>query len=71
MNRSLVPALGFASSDYRFRFDTSEIEALNESEDSLVAREVSLVNAGVMTPNEVRVRHGLEAADWGAAAKCG
>jgi hypothetical protein len=44
---------------------------LNESEDSLVAREVSLVNAGVMTPNEVRARHGLEAADWGAAAKGG
>ena len=71
LNRILVPALGFASSEYRFRFDTSEIEALNESEDSLVAREVSLVNAGVMTPNEVRARHGLEAADWGAAAKGG
>ena len=63
--------MGFASSEYRFGFDTSEIEALNESEDSLVAREVSLVNAGVMTPNEVRARHGLEAADWGAAAKGG
>ena len=41
------------------------IEALNDSEDSLVAREVSLVNAGVMTPNEVRARHGLAPEPWG------
>jgi len=59
LNRSLVPAVGLSPSEYRFRFDISEIEALNDSEDSLVAREVSLMAAGVVTPNEVRARHGL------------
>ena len=38
LNRSLVPAVGLSPSEYRFRFDISEIEALNDSEDSLVAR---------------------------------
>jgi len=62
LNRSLVPAVGLSPSEYRFRFDISEIEALNDSEDSLVTREVSLMAAGVVTlvtPNEVRARHGL------------
>ena len=45
LNRSLVPAVGLSPSEYRFRFDISEIEALNDSEDSLVAREVSLMAA--------------------------
>ncbi|MDP6666334.1 MAG: phage portal protein [Dehalococcoidia bacterium] len=66
LNRSLLPASGLSPSDYRFRFDISAIEALNDSEDSLVAREVSLVKAGVMTPNEARARHGLAAEAWGA-----
>ena len=59
LNRSLVPAVGLSPSEYRFRLDISEIEVLNDSEDSLVAREVSLMAAGVVTPNEVRARHGL------------
>jgi phage portal protein BeeE len=71
LNRSLVPAFGLSTREYRFKFDISEVEALNDSEDSQVAREVSLVNAGVMTPNEVRARHGLEAEEWGAAVKGG
>ena len=66
LNRSLVPAFGLSQFEYRFRFDISAIEALNDSEDSLVAREVSLVNAGIMTPNEVRARHGLAPEAWGA-----
>lgn len=41
------------------------------TEDSLVAREVSLVNAGVMTPNEVRARHGLGAEAWGEGPRSG
>ena len=65
LNRSLVPAVGLSPSEYRFRFDISEIEALNDSEDSLVAREVSLMAAGVVTPNEVRARHGLAPEPWG------
>jgi HK97 family phage portal protein len=69
LTRSLVPAFGLSQHEYRFKFDISEVEALKESEDSQVAREVSLVNAGVMTPNEVRARHGLEAEEWGAAAR--
>ena len=50
LNRSLVPAVGLSPSEDRFRFDISEIEALNDSEESLVAREVSLMAAGVVTP---------------------
>jgi HK97 family phage portal protein len=71
LNRSLVPAFGFSSHEYRFKFDISDVEALKDSEDSQVAREVSLVNAGVMTPNEVRARHGLGAEEWGAAVRGG
>jgi len=66
LNRSLVPGVGLSPSEYRFRFDISEIEALNDSEDSLVAREVSLMAAGVVTPNEVRARHGLAPEPWGS-----
>ena len=69
LNMSLVPAVGLSPSEYRFRFDISEIEALSDSEDSLVAREVSLVNAGVMTPNEVRARHGLAPEEWGVGPR--
>jgi HK97 family phage portal protein len=71
LNRSLVPAFGLSANDYRFKFDLSTIEALNDTEDSQVPREVSLVNAGVMTPNEVRARHGLKAEEWGEAARVG
>ena len=71
LNRTLVPAFGLSPSEYRFHFDISAIEALNDTEDSLVAREVSLVNAGVMTPNEVRARHGLGPEDWGEGPRCG
>jgi HK97 family phage portal protein len=71
LNRSLIPAFGLSTYEYRFKFDISSVEALKDSEDSQVAREVSLVNAGVMTPNEVRARHGLEAEDWGVASKSG
>ncbi|MDA1280259.1 MAG: phage portal protein [Chloroflexi bacterium] len=71
LTRGLVTALGFSQHEYRFRFDLSAIEALNDSEDSVVAREVSLVNAGVMTPNEVRVRHGLIPEGWGALPRQG
>ena len=56
LNRSLVPAFGLSQFEYRFRFDISAVEALNDSEDSLVAREVSLVNAGVMTPKKHQLR---------------
>jgi phage portal protein BeeE len=64
-----VPAFGLSPYEYRFKFDISSVEALQDSEDSVVAREVSLVNAGVMTPNEVRVRHGLSAEAWGEAIR--
>ena len=65
LNRTLLPAFGLSPFEYRLRFDISAIEALNDTEDSLVAREVSLVNAGIMTPNEVRARHGLAPEAWG------
>jgi len=71
LNRSLIPAFGLSVHEYRFKFDISAVEALKDSEDSQVAREVSLVNAGVMTPNEVRARHGLEMVEWGAVARSG
>lgn len=34
-------------------------EALSDSEDSIVQREVSLIEAGVLTPGEVRSNRGL------------
>ncbi|MEK9675910.1 MAG: hypothetical protein VW271_05165 [Chloroflexota bacterium] len=34
-------------------------EALSDSEDSIVQREVSLIEAGVLTPDEVRSNRGL------------
>ena len=71
LNRSLISAFGLSPEGYRFKFDLSSVEALQDSEDSKVAREVSLVNAGVMTPNEVRARHGLGAEAWGETAKSG
>jgi HK97 family phage portal protein len=71
LNRSVVPAFGLSTHEYRFKFDIASVEALNDSEDSQVAREVSLVNAGVMTPNEVRARHGLSTEEWGEAARVG
>ena len=69
LNRSLISAFGLSPETYRFKFDLSSVEALQDSEDSKVAREVSLVNAGVMTPNEVRARHGLGAEAWGETAR--
>ncbi|NQW21340.1 MAG: phage portal protein [Chloroflexi bacterium] len=69
LNRSLIPAFGIAQHEYRFKFDISTVEALNDSEDSQVTREVSLVNAGIITPNEVRTRHGLQPETWGVTAK--
>ena len=71
LNRSVVPAFGLSTHEYRFKFDIASVEALNDSEDSQVAREVSLVNVGVMTPNEVRARHGLSTEEWGEAARVG
>jgi HK97 family phage portal protein len=64
LNRSLISAFGLSPETHRFKFDLSSVEALQDTEDSKVAREVSLVNAGVMTPNEVRTRHGLGAEAW-------
>jgi phage portal protein BeeE len=61
LNRSLISAFGLSPETHRFKFDLSSVEALQDTEDSKVAREVSLVNAGVMTPNEVCTRHGLGA----------
>ncbi len=49
----------------------SFVEVLQDSEDPVVAREVSLVSTVVITPSEVRVRHGFEAEEWGSAARVG
>lgn len=55
LNRAFAGTPG----DFRIRFDLGSIEALSDSEDSIVQREVSLIEAGVLTPDEVRSNRGL------------
>lgn len=61
LTRSLIRAFAGTAGDFRVRFDLGSIEALSDSEDSIVQREVSLIEAGVLTPDEVRANRGLPA----------
>ena len=63
VNQSLMPLLG---DDRLFaRFDLSEVSALREDENARARRYQQLVQAGILTINEVRQREGLEPVSWG------
>ena len=57
--RSVVPLFESFPGEYAVRFDLSEIEALREDANQRVEREVALINAGVITPAEVRSGYGM------------
>jgi len=58
VTRSLGPLFG-GPGEYEARFDLSQIEALQDSENDRVDRLVKLIGAGVLTVNEVRAERGL------------
>ena len=63
MNRMLLPRLGYP--DLEVKFDVTGVEALREDENSRVAREVQMLERGVLTINEVRRTRSLPDVPWG------
>ena len=66
LNRMLLPRLGYPN--LALEFDLTAIEALQEDENSLVARQMQLLDRGVLTINEVRRQHNLPEVPWGEGA---
>ena len=65
VNSGLAPHFDEFPGQYRVEFDLTDIETLKDSTDSRVNRQVKLLNAGVLTINEVRTEHDLAAVFWG------
>ena len=65
LNVKLLPQLGYP--ELRAEFDLSEIEALQDDEDSKVERESKLLDRGVLTINEIRRERNLSDVPWGDA----
>ena len=65
LSEKLLPHLDYP--DLRVEFDLSEIEALQEDEDSRVERESKLLDRGLLTINEVRHQRNLPDVPWGDA----
>ncbi len=63
LNRMLLPKLGYP--DLSLEFDLGSIEAMQEDENSRVARQMQLLDRGVLTINEVRREHSLPEVPWG------
>jgi len=63
LNQKLLPQLGHG--DITLRFDTKDVEALRQDQDSLVNRQTMLLDRGALTINEVRQQHNLPAVPWG------
>ncbi len=59
VTRSVAPLFAGVGVERRVEFDVSEIEALKESENDRVERQVKLVGAGVLSVDEVRAEHNL------------
>ena len=59
----LLPRLGYP--DLHLEFDLTEIEALQEDENSRVSRQMQLLDRGVLTINEVRRQRNLPDVPWG------
>ncbi|MEX2598384.1 MAG: phage portal protein, partial [Dehalococcoidia bacterium] len=58
INDALIPRLGLAAVNVTVEFDLSVIEALTETESERTRRHVALVNAGILTVDEVRRERG-------------
>ena len=65
LEEKLLPILGYP--ELRIEFDIRAIEALQEDENSLVERNVKLLDPGVLTINEVRRLRNLPDVPWGDA----
>ena len=63
LEQMLLP--NFGDPALSLRFDTSEVEALKESENDKATRRRTYVAAGVMTINEVRRDMNLPPVEWG------
>ena len=63
LTRMLLPKLGYQ--DLEVEFDLSGIEVLREDENSRVAREVQMLDRGVLTINEVPRFRDLPDVPWG------
>ncbi len=59
INSSITPLFESYPGQRRVEFDLGEIEALNESENDRVEREVKLVEAGILTVDEARASRNL------------
>ena len=59
IKQGLLPRLGPRAQDLEVAFDLSAIEALSETETERTRRHVALVQAGIMTVDEVRRERGL------------
>ena len=68
VNQGLLAKLGAAADGLEAAFDLSTIEALSESESERTERHVRLVEAGILTVNEVRRERGLPPVSWGEEA---
>ncbi|MDE2764996.1 MAG: phage portal protein [Chloroflexota bacterium] len=65
VNQGLLAKLGALADGLEAAFDTSAIEALSENESERTERHVRLVEAGILTVNEVRRERGLPPVAWG------
>ena len=63
LNEKLLPRLGYP--ELKAKFDLTAIEALGEEESNRVAREVQLLDRGVLTINELRRQRNLPDVPWG------
>ena len=63
LDHKLLHQLGYP--EIKLRFETSNIEALRQDEDSLVNRQSMLLDRGVLTINEVRRAQNLPDVPWG------
>lgn len=65
INEGLLPKLGPAAQGLVVTFDMSVIEGLGESDAERTERQVRLVDAGILTVNEVRRERNLPPVAWG------
>ena len=63
LDHKLLAQLGYP--EIKLRFETNNIEALRQDEDSLVKRQSMLLDRGVLTINEVRRERNLPDVPWG------
>ena len=69
LTRQLLPRLGYPG--LKLEFDLTSIEALQEDETQRVAREMQLLDRGVITINELRRERGLPDVPWGDVFQTG